>query len=227
MPAPTFTDGDAAVARRYDTWFDTSWGAHAWAVETRALLAALGPIAGRTVADVGCGTGRLTDRLAANGALVVGVDLDPAMLTVAAVRAPGRIIRADAVRLPLADASVDAAVTVAILEFTDDAGAVLAEIARVTRPGGRVVAAVLNPTSLWGLLDQPTRHDPYARGCLLNRAELLRLGRRHGRVRLAGALFTAERLPRRDTLSPLLERAGRLAPRFGALQILTVEVGAR
>jgi SAM-dependent methyltransferase len=225
VPATTFTDGDAAAARRYDTWFDTGWGTQAWAVETRAVLAALGPIAGCTVADVGCGTGRLTDLLAATGAFAVGVDLDPAMLTVAAGRAPGRIIRADAARLPLADASVDAAVTVATLEFTDDAGTVLAEMARVTRPGGRVVAAVLNPTSLWGLLDRPTRHDPYQRGCFLDRAELLRLGRRHGRARLAGALSTAGRLPLRDTVSPLLERAGRLAPRCGAVQILTVEVG--
>ena len=151
------------MARRYDTWFDTSWGAHAWAVETRTAPAALGPIAGRTVAD--------------------------------------------AVRLPLDDASVDAAITVATVEFTGDAGAVLTEMVGVTRPGRRV-AAVLNPTSLWGLPDRPARHDPYARGRFPNRAELLRLGRRNGRTRLAGALFTAGRLPR-----------------CGAVQILTVEVG--
>ena len=56
--------------------------------------------------------------------------------------------RADAHRLPLAGASMDAAVTVATLEFTASPAQVLAEMARITRPGGRLVAAVLNPASL-------------------------------------------------------------------------------
>ena len=71
---------------------------------------------------------------------------------------------------------MDGAVTVATLEFTADPARVLTEMARITRPGGRMVAAVLNPARLWGILDQPARRAPYASGCFLPRVDLLALG---------------------------------------------------
>ena len=210
----------AARALRYDAWFDGPWGRYAWRVETAAVLAALGPLAGRRVADIGCGTGRLLGSLSSHGAQAVGIDTDPAMLALASTR--GRVARADAHQLPLAGASVDAAVTMATLEFTADPARVLTEMARITRPGGRMVAAVLNPGSLWGILDQPARRAPYARGCFLPRSDLLALGRRHGQPSVHGALFAARRLPARQVLGPALETAGRITPRFGACQVLTV-----
>jgi len=210
----------ATRARDYDAWFASSWGRYAWAIETRAIQAEVAPLTGRRIADVGCGTGRLLPALARGGAEAVGIDVDPAMLALAAGRGP--VIRADAHRLPLADASADAAVTIATLEFTTDPATVLAELARITRPGGLLVAAVLNPASLWGVLDQPARRAPYATGCFLPRARLLALGRRHGRARIRGCLFAARQVPALRTLGPPLEFAGRLAPRFGALQVLTV-----
>jgi SAM-dependent methyltransferase len=145
----------AAPALRYDAWFDSPWGRYAWRIETSAVLAALGPLPRRRIADIGCGTGRLLRILTSRGASAVGVDTDPAMLTLAATR--GTVARADAHRLPLADGSMDATVTVTTLEFTADPAQVLAEMARVTRPGGRLVAAVLNPASPWGVLDRPAR----------------------------------------------------------------------
>ncbi|HUY51166.1 MAG TPA: class I SAM-dependent methyltransferase [Streptosporangiaceae bacterium] len=213
----------AARARRYDAWFESPWGRYAWRIEAGAVLAALGPLPGRRVADIGCGTGRLLAILTSHGAKAAGVDADAAALTLAAAR--GTVARADAHRLPLADASMDAAVTVATLEFTTDPGQVLTEMARVTRPGGRLVAAVLNPASLWGLLDRPAHRDPYTSGCFLPRADLLALGRRHGRARIRGVLFAAGHLPARPALGPALETAGKVIPRFGACQILTVRTG--
>ena len=207
-------------ALRYDAWFDSAWGRYAWRIETRAVLAALGPLAGRRVADIGCGTGRLLGILTSHGARAVGIDTDPGMLTLAATRGP--VVRADAHRLPLTDASMDAAITVATLEFTADPGQVLTEMARITRPGGRLVAAVLNPASLWGILDQPARRAPYNSGCFLPRDALLILGRRHGQIGIRGALFAAAHLPARRLLGPALETAGRITPRFGAFQVLTV-----
>lgn len=61
----TSTHADIGAARRYDSWFDSPWGSHAWLVETRAVLAALGPAKGGRVVDIGCGTGRLTALLEA------------------------------------------------------------------------------------------------------------------------------------------------------------------
>ncbi len=207
-------------ALRYDAWSDSPWGRYAWRIETRAVLAALGPLAGRRVADIGCGTGRLLGILTSHGARAAGIDTDPGMLTLAATRGP--VARADAHRLPFAEASMDAAVTVATLEFTASPAQVLAEMARITRPGGRLVAAVLNPASLWGVLDQPARRAPYTSGCFLPRTDLLALGRRHGQARIRGALFAAGRLPFRPALGPALEATGKIMGRFGAVQILTV-----
>lgn len=213
----------AAPALRYDAWFESPWGRYAWRIETAAVLRALGPLDGRRVADIGCGTGRLLGALTGRGASVVGIDTDPAVLTLAATRA--LVFRADANRLPLASASMDATVTVATLEFTASPAQVLAEMARITRPGGRLVAAVLNPASLWGILDRPARRAPYTSGCFLPPGDLLTLGHRHGQARISGALFAAARLPARPVLGPVLETTGKFTPRFGAFQVLTVLTG--
>jgi SAM-dependent methyltransferase len=217
---PSWAATAAAGARGYDAWFSSPWGRYAWHVKARAVLAGLAPLGGRRIADVGCGTGWLLPALAAHGADAIGIDADPAMLSLAAHLSP--VIQADVHRLPVADGSVGAAVTIATLEFTADPAPVLAEMARITRPGGLLVAAVLNPASLWGLLDQPARRAPYATGCFLPRARLLALGRRPGQTRIRGVLFAARRLPARRALGPALERAGKITPRYGALQILTV-----
>lgn len=212
----------AARARAYDGWFDTSWGAHAWAVERGAVDEALPDPAVLTVVEVGCGTGRLVHHLAGRGARVLGVDLSAGMLAVAAGRVPGRLLRADARRLPLPDAVADAAVTIATLEFTDPA-AVLAELARITRPGGRIVALTLNPISPWGLLDRPTHRASFSGGTYPTPGELRRLGRRHGRVTLRGRLFTAARPGFLHHFEPLAALLGRTAPRLGAVQVLTID----
>jgi len=83
----TWPAAGATPAAHYDAWFDGPWGRHAWRVETAAVLAALGPLAARRVADIGCGTGRLLGSLTRHGAQAVGVDGDPAMLALAATRA--------------------------------------------------------------------------------------------------------------------------------------------
>lgn len=77
-------------ADRYDAWFDTPWGRYAHDVELRAVLDAVGSLAGRTVVDVGCGTGRFTVEFERAGARVVGVDRDPGMLRISSSRSHTR-----------------------------------------------------------------------------------------------------------------------------------------
>jgi ubiquinone/menaquinone biosynthesis C-methylase UbiE len=191
-------------------------------VELGAVDEALPDIADHIVVEIGCGTGRLADHLAGRGARVIGVDQSAGMLAVAAGRVAGRLVRADARYLPLPDGVADAAVTVATLEFAD-AATVLGELARITRPGGRVVAVTLNPHSLWGLLDRPTRREPFSSGTYLTRDELRRLGGRHGRARVRCLLFTAARPGFLHRLEPLATPLGRIAPRLGAVQVLTID----
>jgi len=47
---------------RYDRWFEQPWGRHAFKVERDALLDALGPLDGRQILELGCGTGRADGR---------------------------------------------------------------------------------------------------------------------------------------------------------------------
>ena len=72
----------------------------------RRVLPALFPLAGRRVAGIGCGTGRLLGVLTSHGGWAVGIDTDPGMLTIAGTR--GVVARADAHRLPFAEASLEA-----------------------------------------------------------------------------------------------------------------------
>ncbi len=152
---------------------------------------------------------------------MLGVDLSAGMLVVAA-RVPGRLVRADARRLPLPDAIADAAVTIATLEFVDPA-AVLAELARITRPGGRIFALTLNPSSPWGLLDRPTRRAPFSTATDPTRDHLRHLGSRYGRARVRGRLLTAAHPGFLHHLEPLAALLGHAAPCLGAVQVLTVD----
>jgi SAM-dependent methyltransferase len=97
----------------------------------------LGP--GDAAVDVGCGTGRALPLLrAAVGptGTVAGLDLTPAMAELAARRGPALV--GDARRLPIPDGAVDAVLAAGLLTHLPDPPAGLHELARVTRPGGRL-----------------------------------------------------------------------------------------
>jgi SAM-dependent methyltransferase len=98
--------------------------------------------------DVGSGPGSITASLAEAAGpegLALGIDISEPMLA-RAVRAEADdhigFLRADAQRLPLRDQTVDAVVSVAVLQLIPDPFAALAEIARVLRPGGRLAVMV-------------------------------------------------------------------------------------
>ncbi len=132
----TTSGADAPAVQRLST-------AHGW----------LNIPAGGIALDVGCGPGNVTAslaRAAGPGGLALGLDLSEAML-VRAVRAQAGpqigFLRADAQHLPLRDETVDAVVSIAVLQLVPDPAAALAEMARVLRAGGRL--AVMMPTAGW------------------------------------------------------------------------------
>ena len=127
------------IARVYDRMNSvmTAGMHHAW--RRRAVdLAGVG--AGSRALDVATGTGDLAIELASRGAFVTGVDFSPAMLDLARNKAPDvEFEEGDALALRFADGEFDAAtVGFGARNFADlDKG--LRELARVTKPGGRVV----------------------------------------------------------------------------------------
>jgi demethylmenaquinone methyltransferase/2-methoxy-6-polyprenyl-1,4-benzoquinol methylase len=103
-----------------------------------ATTDALGLTAGERVLDLAAGTATSSAALAKSGALVVGCDFSLGMLKVGRGRGVD-LVAGDALQLPFADASFDA-VTIAFgLRNTADIQVTLAEMRRVTKPGGRIV----------------------------------------------------------------------------------------
>lgn len=90
--------------------------------------------------DAACGTGRYAEFLAGRGHRVIGVDGSPDMLARARTRVPeGQFLLGDLHRLPVADAEVDLVVCALALTHIPTLKPVMAEFARVLRPGGHLV----------------------------------------------------------------------------------------
>lgn len=186
-----------AIAPRYDLvnrimtfGLDVFW--------RKRTVSSLGLDGGAKVVDVACGTGDLCTLIARAGMHPVGVDMSGGMLAANESGAP--LVLGDAARLPFADATFDGATCGFALRNFADIDAVLGELGRVLRPGGRV--ALLE-------VGEPT-------------APVLRVGQRawmSGGVPVLGSLLSdadayrylprsVEYLPTRDGLRERMRRAG-------------------
>jgi ubiquinone/menaquinone biosynthesis C-methylase UbiE len=106
--------------------------------------------AGGDVLECGCGTGLLLERIARFSRSAKAFDLSPGMLLRA--RARGLDVReASVTAIPFPSDSFDVACAFKVLAHVPQIGRALAEMARVTRPGGVVIAEFYNPVSLRGL----------------------------------------------------------------------------
>lgn len=111
---------------------------------------------GQLLLDAGCGEGRHCFGALERGARVVGLDLDLASLRAGAgaLRFRGRekgvlaaMLQGDAFRLPFRDATFDRVICAEVMEHVHDYGAAARELARVTKPGGRVAVTIPTATS--------------------------------------------------------------------------------
>ena len=160
---------------------------------------------GAAVLDLGAGTGDLSAEFRRqNAARVVGLDVSAAMLVRAEQKFGNQRIewlQGDALHLPFADGSFDVVASAFVMRNLPDLAGSFEEMARVLRPGGRLVGLDIThpPDTAWG--------------------QVLRLGFEHGVTRIAG-LVSGDRsayrylpnslsgYPTADELSAMLESAG-------------------
>jgi SAM-dependent methyltransferase len=141
----------------------------------------LGEVAGKHVLEVGAGAAQCSRWLVREGARPVGIDLSAAQLGQAR-RIDARtgiavtLVQADAQRLPFADETFDLACSAyGALPFVADSAAVMREVARVLRPGGRWVFAVTHPIR-WCFPDDPGRGGLVAQSSYFDRRAYVEQG---------------------------------------------------
>jgi SAM-dependent methyltransferase len=122
--------------------YDATRGGVPRAEAAAAAVLGLVPDRARTLLDIGCGTGLVTERLCRPGLRVLGCDASYGMARKARGRIGGAVVLGDVRRLPLRDAAVDAVGAVWLLHLVPRSAAVVAEAARVLRPGGMFVTTV-------------------------------------------------------------------------------------
>jgi ubiquinone/menaquinone biosynthesis C-methylase UbiE len=147
-------DGDPYEASQFDIetgytiWSETydDDGNPLLPLEEAVVCALLARCPSGRALDAACGTGRHARYLTELGHTVVGVDASPAMLARARANVPGADFRpGDLLNLPIDTASVDLAVCALALTHFVDLHAPLAELARVLRPGGRLIVTDFHP----------------------------------------------------------------------------------
>lgn len=125
-------------------------------VYVREVFAREGVAAHSKILDIGCGAGLISNRLAADGYEMFGVDQSASSIRVAERHAPeGANVHysaGDAYALPYAEASFDAVLLLDFLEHVDEPARAIKEAARVLKPGGVMLFHTFNRTVLAGLL---------------------------------------------------------------------------
>ena len=113
-----------------------------------AIMHLAGDVAGHRILDVGCGSGPIAAKLRDRGATVTGLDSSAAMLELARRRLGPDTDLHLADPLPFPDGTFDDVLLALVLHYLQDWTGPLAELRRVLKPGGRLVAAVDHPFAI-------------------------------------------------------------------------------
>ena len=159
MSEPATLNADPAELGKFDAIAHDWWNPagpsrplHELNPARLAYLERITGLAGRTVVDVGCGGGILSEAMARAGASVIGIDLAPAVIEVARTHAAGagleiayRSVSAEALAAER-PRDFDLVTCMEMLEHVPDPAGALAALAALVRPGGDVVVSTLNRT---------------------------------------------------------------------------------
>jgi 2-polyprenyl-6-hydroxyphenyl methylase/3-demethylubiquinone-9 3-methyltransferase len=193
---PLRRNDPAQYDRLVDQWWDPDgdFAMLHWIAASRAEHLPPAPRPGAVLVDLACGGGLMAPHVGPLGYRHVGVDLGLPGLELARARGV-RVVRGSVLAVPLADGCADVVVAGEILEHVDDDVAVLAECARLLRPGGTLVIDAVAATWLADLVavriaerlpggPPPGLHDP---ALFVDRRRLLAAADRLGlELRLVG-----------------------------------------
>ncbi|KAA0238586.1 MAG: class I SAM-dependent methyltransferase [Chloroflexi bacterium CFX7] len=143
------------LAAGYEGWFGTAQGAFVASQQLAALDRALAGATPGEAVEIGAGTGFIARALAGRGWRVEAIEPCAAMRAEGEARTGELAIawrEGSAEALPFPPGSFDLALFFAVLEFVDDPAWALGEALRVLRPGGRLVAGILDARSPWAAL---------------------------------------------------------------------------
>ena len=130
-------------------------------VQRDHILQWIGPLAGKRILDAGCGVGAFSEPWT-RANTVIGVDFSKKSLEFAAARGL-QTLSADLTALPFESGSFDLVVCIGVIQLIENYQPVLAELARVTKPGGMLLVQTLHQGSLQrkllGLVERSKKFD--------------------------------------------------------------------
>lgn len=214
----------------YARWRSSELGNTTERLERRLVLKHIGDVGDKDIIEIGCGDGDLAVTLAELGGRVAAIDASELMLAAARKRATERHTNVDfrlgiAEQLPYGDGSFDIVVAVTILCFVQDATTVFQEIARVLKPGGRLVIGELGRWSTWAA-ERRVRawlgSELWKRGVFRTPDSLSQLARSAGLQPIAvkGAVYYPRSTWAARLLAPLDDRLGDLTTIGAAFLVL-------
>lgn len=217
----------------YAAWSESTLGKITERLERAVVLDLAGDRRGGDVLDVGCGVGAHASALAAAGSRVTGVDSSLPVVRAAARRTqdtgpPFAVVAGEASRLPFAGGSFDLAIAVTALCFVASPAQAVAEIARVLRPGGRLVVGELGRLSTWAAWRRVRAwlgSTTWRRATFFTSGGLRRLARGAGLVprRVRGAVFFPPAGLAASALAPIDPLLGRMTTVGAAFVALVAE----
>ncbi len=163
---------DEKVAKEYDIYYGTEQGKQIDKLEKKAIKELFKPIAPGNMLEIGCGTGHWTSFFSELGFEIIATDVSEAMLSLAKNKQLPNVTfaEADVCQLPFPDNHFDQVAAITSLEFCGNIEKAFAEIKRVLKPGGWLIAGCLNANSTLGKIKD---NDPVLKhGYFMSKQEL-------------------------------------------------------
>ena len=137
-------------AEHYDGWFKTPTGNKVFELELKTLFDLIGSSQGTKMLDVGIGTGIFALEFAKRGVEVSGIDPSEKMIEIAVKRGLNARLGSGE-DIPFGDDLFDVVLSMTSMEFSSDPDKFISEMARVAKPSGIIIVAVLNIFSFYGV----------------------------------------------------------------------------